>query len=118
MTFLFSYQFGFLAYYLQYWHKHVHVKVFYAFGGHFGSHIQYHLMKYKMNDLAYLNLHLAVYLCCKMIYVRAMIKKASIVPYLNLLFYLSLPHPLLGYLKPKINIRKVIQTRQLFVLVS
>ena len=78
MTILFSCQFGFLAYYLQCWHKNAHAKVLCAFGGHFGNLMQCYSMTLKKYYLAYLNLHLAVYLCYKMINVRAIIKRKSV----------------------------------------
>ena len=42
----------------------------------FCSHMLCYSMKYKKNYIAYLNLHLAVYLCYKMVNVRAIIKNS------------------------------------------
>ena len=105
MTILF---FVFLEYYLQYWPENVKYKVFCSFRDHFGRHMQYYSIKFKMNDLVYLNLHLTVYLCYKMIYVSAIIKRKPVLAHtLICYFFLSLPHPLLRFLNLKSTLEKL-----------
>ena len=94
-------------------------KVFCAFGGHLGSHMQYCSMKHKRNHLASFDLHIIVCLCYKMIYGRDTINRKSHLSHTRTCwFFVSLPHPLLRYLKTQINIKGGVQTSSSFVQIS